>query len=329
MYIEFIEKPLHNLFLWLIGLTPGNSMFFGILLFALLTKIVISILVYHGHVANIKHHAISKHVDKIHKKYKNSKDKISDEIYKIYGHYSFHPWKGLFIVMIHSVVLFAILNFLYLEAGSGLKNLDLTIMENIFIPFSMDIYWGGIDLLKPLTAWWGVALIGVVQFISLEIYLLTKRKIHLHPLHEEIVEHIINLIIAIVIAFIATTLPAALFVYWMFFLLFGIIRKLIFDKYIDHKILIELQEIEKKIEKKEEPHVRSFDRHIVYLLWRLFNSKTPKKNFLKIQRDAKKKSYALHHFRHIHHIKRKLFEEPHVIAYVLLFLILAGFVIWK
>ncbi len=329
MYIEYIERPLHNLLLWITGFMPGNSLALAIIVFALLTKFLIIMFIYHGHVTNMIHHQIRKHSDSLAIKHHKSKQRFQDEVNKIYDHYSFNPWKGILIVLIQFLTIFSILNFLYSGAQSEFSNLNLVIMENVFMATSMSTSFMGMDLFNPVSIWSFLFVVFVVQFLSLEIYLLTKRKLHRHPNREELVEHLINLILAGFIMYSATVLPLALTLYWFFFLLFGVLIKIFFDQYIDKKIVKKIQKIEKKIEKAEEPEVRKFDETFIFLMWKLFNPKSTSTNYSVLKRRIHKKFMGLHHSCYLHHPQRKLYEEPFMWAMIFLVLSVIGFNIWK
>jgi membrane protein insertase Oxa1/YidC/SpoIIIJ len=329
MYTIYIEQPLHNLFLWFVSLTPNNNLFLGLALLALFVKLIVFVFVYHGHLNNIKHHFIKGHVDELHKKHKDNRAKFSDELHNIYEHYSFNPWSGIFIVLIQFVIFFAILNFLYSGVNTGFNRLDIVTMDNVFVASSMDMYFAGMNLLKPLVFGWFLIAIGLVQFLSLEIYLLTKRKIHRHSTHEEKVEHLLNLIIAVIVSTIFIYLPAVFAAYWFFYILFGIIRKLFFDIYIDKHILKKLEKIKDKIEKKEEPKIRNFDRTFLFLLWKIFHSKTNDKEFSKMIKSIEKKLYSSHHFTYLRYSQKKMFEEPYTVALIVFFIFLLSIALFK
>jgi len=329
MYTTYIEQPLHNLFLLLVDMTPGNSLFLGLALFALSVKVFIFVFVYHGHINNIKHHYIRGHVDKLHKHYKENKNKLAEEVHKIYEHYSFNPWKGFLIVLFQFVVFFVILKFLYSGVGVGFNRLDLVTMDNVFISSSMDMYFADIDLLKPLSSWWFLFVIGVIQFLSLELYLLTKRKIHRHVTHEEKVEHLFNLILATIVVVILFYLPAVFGAYWFFYVLFGIIRKIFFDLYIDKKILKGLREVTVKIEKKEEPKIRNLDRTVLFVFWKLFNRKSNNQKFYKLIRSIERKMYLSHHITCFHYSQKRIYEEPYTVALIVFFIFLLSIALFR
>lgn len=322
MYLAYVQQPLHNLLLWLISLTPGNSLALGILLFALIVKVVLFVFIYHGHITNLTHHHLSKQISSLHKKHHAKSDEFKNELHLLYKHYSFNPWKGLFVTLIQFIVFFSILSFLYSGSTVSFHRLDLATMDNIFVSTVMNFNLGVINLIKPLTTWWALLCVGIVQFISLEMYLLTKRQIHTHPKHEEKIEHIFNLILSLVVVWMAFNLPAVLSLYWFYYLLLGIFRKVMFSMFIDHHILAKLEQMEKKFIKKEEPVVRKFDEGIVYYLWKLFNPKQPSKKFIEIKHRAEKKLYAFHHRNFLHHSQKKVYEEPHLAALIIFTLIL-------
>jgi membrane protein insertase Oxa1/YidC/SpoIIIJ len=329
MYIEYVQKPLHNLLLWITGMMPGNSLALGIIVFALLTKIVILVFVYHGHINNIIHHQIRKHSDSLAHKHKGRRHNFDEELSQIYEHYQFHPWKGLVVAIIQFAVFFMIINFLYAGSIQKFDNLGLSIMENVFMASSMSTSFLGASLFEPINNFMLILGLFVVQFVSLEIYLLTKRKFHRHQTREEIVEHIINICLSLTIVYAATVLPMALSLYWAFFLLYGILIKIIFDKYIDNKILEKIEKVEMKIQKAEEPKIKKLDETFIFLIWKIFHPKSTIHTFRGLKRKIKQHFIGIHHTCHLHHPHRKLYEEPFVWAMIFLLLIVLGFNIWK
>jgi len=317
MYTEFIEQPLHNLILWLISLTPGNSLVLGLFLLALVTKLIMFVFIYHGHINGLTHHHIKKHTDNLHRRYHNKKDKFAEEIHNLYEHYRFNPWKGLWITFTQFIILFGILDFLYVDISNHFQRLDLVIAENIFIPTVIDFHLGTINLLVPLERFWALAILAIVQFLYLEIYLLSKKKLYKSTKHEEATEHILNIIITGVVLIFAFKLPGALALYWFFFLLIGILQRVMFDSYLDHKIISKLEKLEKDFVKKENKNIKKIDEGLLFLLWKLFHPKTKDKNYHDMRKDLKKKIYVLHHKTHLHSSQKKIIEEPFLIAFLI------------
>jgi len=320
MFEEYIFAPLHNLLLWLTGVMPGHSLALALICLALITKLILFVFIYHGHIYNVYHHHLHGHHMRLQDKHgaKNHK-KIVEELDEIYEHYDFHPFKGLFIALIQFFVLFSILRFLIADVTTGFNHLDLVTMDNVFRPYAMNLYMGSFSLIAPLSNVFLLAGLFLIQFLSLEIHLLSKRKIHRKGTKEELAEHVLNIIISLAILFLATRLPFALSLYWSFFILLSILRKISFDLFLNGRILEKIKKVEKKIVKDEEPKIKKIDETLIYWLWKMFHFRTKDKNFHDLRRDIRKKFLSIHHKTGLIKLSNKIQEEPHLAAFFLFF----------
>lgn len=319
-YSEYIQAPLQNLLLWLTGIVPGHSLVLGLLLMAIITKLILFVFIYHGHIHVLKSHHIKKHAAKLATTHKNDHQKLAEELELLYDHYEFSPIRAFLISLIQFIILFTILNFLYTGAPKGFNDISLTTMDNIFRPMAMNINFGSINLALKITSVWALIALGFVQFFSLELYLLVKRKLHRHETREEIIEHIVNLIIAITVVFVSSQLPAALAFYWFFYICLGIIRRLFFDYHLDKNIVKKLSKMERNFINKEEPVIKKADETLIFFLWKIFHLKTPEKNYHELRSKIRRKFLKVHHHYNLINAHHKILEEPHVAAFLLLFL---------
>ncbi len=218
---EAFYKPIFNTLIYLIGVVPGHSLGWAIILLTLIIKLLLLIPNQKALKSQKQMQKIQPQLDVIKKKYKDDPKKMTEESMKIWQKHKVNPMGSCLPMLIQFPILIAL--FYVVKDGfdfinpqllySNLANFDPKIIEPNFL--------GLIDLTKINVIVLPI-IIGGLQFIQMKMSLGRNLKNQTGNANTLMMNKAMIYFMPLMIAFFTTSLPAAVAFYWGTSTLFGI-----------------------------------------------------------------------------------------------------------
>jgi len=226
IWLNVFYKPVYNLFMYLVNLSPSKNLGLGIIFLTLIIRLGLFNTNQKALKAQKKMGKIQPKLNKIREKYKNNQAKIAEETLKIWQEEKVNPMSGILPILIQLPVLIAI--FYVVQAGI---NPDMQVFIYEFVSqiniSEINPMLFGINLTErnlfvlPLC-------VASLQFIQIHLTQNTGAKPS--DKTQAQMQKTMSTVMPALIAVFAASLPAGVGIYWAVSTLFGIGQQLIINK---------------------------------------------------------------------------------------------------
>jgi len=170
LYQMVIYQPLFNILVWLYNVIPGHDVGIAIILLTIVVKLILYPFSLQSIRAQKSMQALQPKLDELKKKYKDDKEKLSQEMMKLYKDEKVNPFSSCLPVLVQLPILIAV----YQVLRNGLSNGSFVLLY----PFIANpgqiglIAFGFLDLSKPnmvlavlagLAQYWQTTMVQVQQ----------------------------------------------------------------------------------------------------------------------------------------------------------------------
>ena len=227
IWLNVFYKPVYNLFMFMVSVSPGLNLGYGIILLTLLIRMALYRTNQKALTAQKKMAKIQPKLNKIREQYKNNQAKIAEETLKIWQQEKVNPMSGILPILTQFPVLIAIFYVVQAGLNPDMQILIYEFITNIQISEINPLLFG-IDLternlyLIPL-------LVASLQFIQIHLSQANMKTDKKNETQAQMQKTMATVMPAIIAVF-AASLPAGVGIYWAVSTLFGIGQQLIVNK---------------------------------------------------------------------------------------------------
>ena len=226
IWLNVFYKPVYNLFMYLVNLSPGKNLGLGIIFLTLLIRLALFNTNQKALKAQKKMAKIQPKLNKIREKHKNNQAKIAEETLKIWQEEKVNPMSGILPILTQLPVLIAI--FYVVQAGI---NPDMQVFIYDFIKqvniSEVNPLLFGLNLTERNLFALPLA-VALLQFI--QIHLTQNAGSKPDDKTQAQMQKTMSTVMPALIAVFAASLPAGVGIYWAVSTLFGIGQQLIINK---------------------------------------------------------------------------------------------------
>lgn len=242
LFNELFYRPLFNILIFLYEIVPGGDMGVAVILTTMVVRIILFPLYKKSLKSQQEMAVIQPIMKELQEKYKDDKQKLSEELMKVYSEHKVNPFAGIAIVFAQMPILFAIYR----------------VSLNIFNPENYPEFYSFVTMPEELNAFsfgaipiaesaWDTQniaaivlalLVGVTQYFQVKIMMArtqpqkpkTDKKADDMPDMAQMMGKQMMVLLPIMITFFAFTLPAAMSFYWITTTAFTMGQELTFGK---------------------------------------------------------------------------------------------------
>jgi len=227
IWLNIFYKPVYNLFMYLVSISPNLNLGLGIIFLTLLIRLALFQTNQKALEAQKKMAKIQPQLNKIREQHKNNQAKIAEETLKIWQKEKVNPMSGILPILTQFPVLIAI--FYVVQAGINpdmqvlvykfINNLEISQINSMFL--GMDLTQRNLFAL-PLT-------VAFLQFVQIHLSQANMKSDKKNDTQAQMQKTMATVMPALIAVF-AASLPAGVGIYWAVSTLFGIGQQLIVNK---------------------------------------------------------------------------------------------------
>jgi YidC/Oxa1 family membrane protein insertase len=223
-----IYQPMLNALVAIVTYMPGHQLGLAVIVLTLIIRTLLLVPSQKGFEAQRKMQLVQPELEKLKEKYKDDQARLAQETMALWKKHQVHPFSSCLPMLIQLPVFLAL--FYVIQAGlspdrsifvyEALAGFDLSLVEPMFL--TQNLLERNIIVLPIL--------IGVLQFIQMQI-MTSGKKPSKKPANEvETANKMMKYVMPLMIAFFTAQLPAAVGVYWGTNTIYGIIQQLVIKK---------------------------------------------------------------------------------------------------
>ncbi|KKR13861.1 MAG: Membrane protein insertase, YidC/Oxa1 family [Candidatus Woesebacteria bacterium GW2011_GWA1_39_21b] len=235
-------NPVYNAFVFLVDIIPGHDLGLAIIILTVLIKVAIYPLYQKAIITNLKLKEANPQIEELKKKYQNDKNEQARQIMAFYKKNGINPFSGFLVILIQIPIF---LTLFYVFRGDIGVHLD-SLYSFVSAPTdSNNLFLGWFNLYDSKNYLFAV-LTGLTQFFQTKLTLpaqspVAKEKKDGQPSFAEEFGRSMNMqmlyIMPVVIVFIATSLPAAVSLYWITSNTLSIALELFYRRHLKKTVL--------------------------------------------------------------------------------------------
>lgn len=231
LYQTILYQPLFNLLIFFYNLIPWHDLGIAIVLLTVLLKLILYPLSQQTIRAQKQMQAIQPAMDELRRKYKDQKEKLGQEMIKLYKESKVNPFSSCLPILIQLPIFIAV----YQVFRSGLNSESLNLLYS-FIPNPGSLQsfaFGFLDLAKPNI---GLAILaGLAQYWQTKMLMAKKPPAGAGAAGKDesmtaIMNKQMTYMMPLMTVVIGVTLPAGLTLYWFVFTLLTVLQQIYFFK---------------------------------------------------------------------------------------------------
>ncbi len=230
VFNEIIFRPLLNALIFLVDIIPGDELGFAIIFLTLVIRFALYPLSYKALKSQKQMSALQPKIKEIQKKYKDDKQKQSEEMMKFYKENDINPFSGCLPFLIQLPILIGLYRVFLSELNGG----ELTgLYSFVSAPENINnMFLGLVNLTEPSLIL--AVLAGFSQFILSKMTFSLKKKTGASkndkPDFQNVMGKQMTYVLPVITVFIAQSFPSGLVLYWLTTTLFSLAQQLIINR---------------------------------------------------------------------------------------------------